>query len=435
MSDAVFYQNQFNSIVQTFEHFQFSTGFPIFLCNRLCNTDATSVPIVQKFMTDMNLKFATYDALLAAFSKMTLDTQASPKLQNWLLYGNQFSGGNPYITNYLQATSYATSIVNIFSIQMAPIETYSHVQTAYPPEFLTNMRSAFISTFMMIYGEIKEEVCTSANNAGTSCSAVNGSTAPPITNTNMLTYLTALLHQIEGKVYQYTGESDGTVSGFLAQLYDDLMSRSSQGLGQIHLNLIATVFLPYFNYLYLLSFLPTAHIVSSNLAPRDGVVRGLAILSIYKFISYFLFGVYYVIAEIDPGHAVVQQLLNVIDMNVTSLFNNQIENVNHTLKNVQSESSHQRLAQNISNLEGVNQQITMARSNVNNISNNQTAVTKLQRRNAAYKWTWLAILIIYLIVATGLLIMISFSNSADASLLIILTSVLLAIVLIFTLVS
>jgi hypothetical protein len=388
-------------------------------------------------MTDMNLKFTTYDALLAAFSKMTLDstTQASPKLLAWLLYGNQTSAANPYITHYLQSTSYATSIVNIFSVQMKPIETYSDVQTAYPSEFLTNLRSAFISTFMMIYGEIKEEVCTNANSAGTSCSAVNGSTAPPITNTNLLTYLTALLNQIEGNVYQYIGESDGTVSGFLVQLYADLMSRSSQGLGQIHLNLVAAVFLPYFNYLYLLSFLPTAHIVSSNLAPRDGVIRGLAILSIYKFISYFLFGVYQVIAEIDPSHAIVQQLLNIMDMNVTSLFNNQIENVNHTLRNVQSESSHQRLAQNISNLEGVNQQITMARSNVNNISNNQTAITKLQIRNAAYKWVWLAILITFLIVATGLLVMISFSPKPDASLLIIITAVLLAIVLIFTLVS
>ncbi len=86
--------------------------------------------------------------------------------------------------------------------------------------------------------------------------------------------------------------------------------------------------MPYLCYLYILYYLPSPKIEETkktNKAPRNGIVRGLAILATYKFIMYTLYGTYKMSARFNPSSSTTLLLRQSIDLNVMSLFNKQLD--------------------------------------------------------------------------------------------------------------
>jgi len=342
----------------------------------------------QKLMSEMASCYST-------------DTSnANDELGRWLFNAGQ----SPVIINYI-SKPFCVGVVNYFNAQLNPIETYYDAigNTSYPSEYRTNMKSVFTDVFMTVYGEIKEEVCDV--NGGNACSDLTGTGLSVV---NIKSYVAQIMTYIESQVYQYIALSDSTATGYMTELFNDLtinypISPTNAGipLKAIHYNLIFICFQPYFYFLYILSFLPTPNISSTNPTERNGVIRGLAILATYKFIMYTLYGTYQLVIKNDPASSTAVQLRQVIDMNVTTLFNEELMQFNSALQNVNLNT--QNIADSLTGLQDVNTQITMARSNVNNIANNDAVIVKQLSRTNTFKWTWLSVLIMYLIGATAVI--------------------------------
>ena len=413
MSSVEFVQNQFNLLIQTYEHFAWSTSFPNILCNILCNTDITSKGISKTLMANLIRPYSSFQLLMQDMANCysTDTSNASKELQHWLFTADQTS----FVVNYIN-NPFCVGVVNYFNAQLPPIETYYDDigNTSYPGEYRTNMKSVFTDVFMTVYGELKEIVCVSGG--GNACSDLTGTGLSVV---NIKSYVAQIMVYIESQVYQYIASSDSTATGYMTKLFEDLtqtfpVSPANAGipLKAIHYNLIFICFQPYFYFLYILSFLPSPNISSANPTERNGVIRGLAILATYKFIMYTLYGTYQLVIKNDPSSSTAVQLRQVIDMNVTTLFNEELMQFNSALQNVNLNT--QNIADSLTGLQDVNTQITMARSNVNNIANNDAVIVKQLSRTNTFKWTWLAVLIMYLIGATAVIYIVYSKMFGDA---------------------
>ena len=423
-TDIVNFQNEFNKVIQTYNHFKYSSGFPLYLTTAFgCtgNTEKTNAGnVISKLKENYDNK--SYNSLLIEFNKANI-TYPSPNpdgskeiannkyyhLEKTLLSGSSNATTTAILTYLGNALPYCSCIVNTFQTKLNPIETYQDLSgaNAYPIVYKSNMRKAHMHTFALLYGQMINNVCGTGND--TNC-GINFLSPDSLKDKSDV-----LLQYIESKVYQYLGQ-DKTLETYRENLFKDVLNYKpsqdeSSYFDKFHKHFLLATCFPYFQYLYLLSFIPTTMISSSNKAPRNGVIRGLAIMATYKFILYFLYGVYQTAAAIDPSDPVVAQLRSVIDKNVTTLFNTELANYNSALTPVPVAAD--ELSTNMKNLDSINQQVTMARSNVTNIANNQAGVQKKADRVASYKWAWLSLLILYILVIIGLLTMMALDTIPD----------------------
>jgi len=409
-----FVQNQFNLLVQSYEHFTYSTSYPSVLRNTLCDTSQSSKVTNSSLLTSLNASYGASNAGPAAimkdFSKVFMQDKDSSKtainssstnthLQQWLF--DQGSNPTTYISNYI-SHPFCQKVVQNFASQFPPIETYYDPvsNSAYPSEYLDNVKSVYFDVFMVLFGQLREEVCGGGTSGGTGGNSCTAFTTSSINSTTIRPYIDQILAHIIANVYQYIAQSDGTIGGYIQTLFTDLMmnyrlQNSTNNLTSIHYNLIFIAFQPFFYYLYILSFIPSPSISGTNKAPRNGIVRGLAILATYKFIMYTLYGTYKLVVKYDPSLGTAVQLRQVIDMNVTTLFNEELQQFNTAINS--ANTSTQDVTNTISNIQDLNQQITMARSNVANIANNDAVVMKQLKKSAISKWSWLSILIVLLV--------------------------------------
>jgi len=415
-SDIVNFQNEFNKVIQTFNHFKWSSGFPLYLNTAFGCTGSDLTGDAKITMGKLkDNTFTTYNLLLQEFNKVNIkypspnpnqskEAASNPHyyLEKSLLFGSSTANSKEAnILTFLNNIPYCSSIVNNFQIKLNPIETYEDLSgnNAYPTDYRLTMRTAHIDTFALLYGQVAKNICDSGNSS--QCGIVF------ITPISLRQKTADLLTYIEFKVYQYINQvpNNQSLETYLENLYQDVLQDQTVVFDKFHKHFFLATCFPYFQYLYLLSFIPSPEISSSNKAPRNGVIRGLAIMATYKFILYFLYGVYQTAAAIDPSNPVVAQLRSIIDKNVTTLFNTELANYNSALTTVPVSTD--ALSSNMKNLDSIQQQVTMARSNVTNIANNQAGVQKKANRVATYKWVWLSMLILYILVAISLLTMIA----------------------------
>ena len=386
------------SIVLSFENFSHQTKFPNILCNNITATPAG--PNTSVLLTKMSSAYTSYDMLLDDFvmqvCKPITNFVPDATLKNWL-----FSNDNsiPVIQSYLNGgTTFCQVVSNTFSAdQIKPINRIEEVAyDTHNHPYQAHMRSVFTNVFFLLFGQFKESYCaTSANNSA--CAHVNGSYV------SLQTHISALLTHVEERIYVYMDDLNSEVATFestMSKLFTDVTTtypstHSTSPLTMFHYNLFFVAFMPYFCYLFIVALLPNSKISSTNKAPRSGVMRGIAVLATYKFVTYTLYGTYQMIAAYDPASADALLLRQAIDINTMSVFNSEFNTFITELG--ENTSSVQDTISNIGSLEDTNQLIVMARANAQNIVSNEMTATIALAKVTKTKWTWIGITITYIV--------------------------------------
>jgi hypothetical protein len=268
------------------------------------------------------------------------------------------------------------------------------------------MRAVFTDLFMVLFGQIKEGPCGS-NLGGTSCTQV---TSSGLNNVSLKENLKNIINDIEkGVLDDISNSSD--VKGYITKMYTTITGTknvdnlSKSGMTQFHLNLFFISFMPYLCYLYILYYLPSPKIEETkpkieetkktNKAPRNGIVRGLAILATYKFIMYTLYGTYKMSARFNPSSSTTLLLRQSIDLNVMSLFNKQLDYFKDQLD--EHIDNTQKTIDKVSSLSSSDKDIEMARSNLINLASNQKGFMGSAKNKAIEKWVFFSFFITHII--------------------------------------
>jgi len=402
----------FDRLVSSFEHYTRFTNFPNILCNSITSSVAapTGNASVNTLLTNLAKIYTTYTALQDVVAPICSSLKTFLPDTNsqiaWLFY-NDNTTATSYISSY-NSKPFCNQVAAIYATQMPPIEKPAATgNDAYPVVYRSNMRTVFDNVFLIVYGQLKDGYCN----------AVSGSSCTPILNTVSTTALKTLvntvINSIDNEVYTLLNKpgSNYSIEFFLNQVLKYLtvtypLANGSSSLTTIHYNLVFTCYMPYFCFLYVAAFLPTPRTVSTNKAPRSGATRGIAILTMYKFIMYTIYGTYKMIASYNPASPDALLLRQAIDINVISLFNAEYSKFSQELG--LSTSSVQNTISKIGTLEESNQQIVMARSNALNISNNEVMVTRALNSAKKVKWVWISVLITYIIAFAAIFVLYKF---------------------------
>jgi hypothetical protein len=377
-------RNCLDEIVSSFENFKYRTRFPICLYNRIAGEQSGS----SVFMTALNSNSTNAATLLAAYDTIFLAEES------------EFSEDNTKLL-FTNETAFMQQLVNTFSEKLDPVGPYydkgnnSDDTRGYPVSYLANVRTLCDEVFKLYFVQLTARCAPSATDCADFKTGISKETAI-LVNTVVIT------NEIVGKIYEYIDDVEHpSLDLFLQKLYEGIadyyMTNPVDGragkYNWSHLNLFFLCYLPYFYMLFITSYIPARTIVGTNKAPRNQDVRGIAILAMYKFTMYIMFGAYKVITRHDPSIELAVQMRQNIDLNTTMLFNKESEallGLGNTIADTRSVQTA------LTSLSDTNREIEMARSNINNILVNNVDAVREVKRNTSIKWAWFSFWIIYL---------------------------------------
>jgi hypothetical protein len=380
---------RFNELVLSFEHFANATNYPNILCNVITAKGSDDITLkVSTFLSALKTRFNTYDSLQRVFANITtseINTVTQDHLQSWL-FKNSNTGEYTYISTYLPKT-YCKHVATIFSAVLEPIK-----ETSTYDSYMKDVSSIILK---VLYGQINGYYCKDNSSSGSACGDLKNNLSLP----NFDTYVEKMVRRIKEKQFNYLQQEDTdepcSLSQYLDNIFKDIYRIRDSSWTHSHCNLFAICFRPFFCYLYLTSFLPTFQINAGNQAPRNGRMRNHAILAIYKFIMYFLYGTYKLIASFDPSLADALLIRQAIDTNVLSLYNTQIAKFKAEMDS--HDDKIQQTISSFSNLDQTNREIVMARVNATNIATNEIGVSEARTRANILKILWVVITLLYAI--------------------------------------
>lgn len=396
--------------VLSFEHFSRVTNFPNLMCNTIVSS-GTALRVDQTTWTtnmaalvnSMNAAYTNHTALIADFQLkacMPLSNfSPDATLKQWLF--SQPSTTPPStVTNFQTGGPFCHNVASKFtSLNINPIISDTTSETPGYQTLKNDVRTVFYAMFSMLYGEFVS-YCTVAGSACTGKVPLN------ISNANLTAAATALAQFIENNVYSYllnaTTQEYYTIDQFLNSVYIALttqttVSTSVAGWNTFMNNLMFIAMQPYFCFLYVVSQMPPKEASSTVHALRNNNLRGQAVLTIYKFIAYVLYGTYMLVSQYDPSSSDALLIRQAIDINVIGLFNAEYNSFSAQLEQVPN--TIQQTVDNINGLDDTNQQVIMARSNALNIVSNETRVHAANSKANKIKWMWISFLIVYIVAA------------------------------------
>ena len=383
--------------VMSYEHFVNATDFPSTLYNNIFVSSAQSL---ETFLVSINNSLTTYASLMSIAKQYLFTTPAiffanepttsQPNMSSvYWMFGSNLMNTEVYITS-----SFCEYVRSQFSDVPNPITTLdSNGQNPYS----IRMQAVFSNVFINLYGQLR----TSSTLSNT---AANGLVcASCISGTSLSASLNIVLNDIIAHNMTFVLNSTTVdMNSYLENVYAYINSAYISKIGTntslpfssaCIYNLMAICLKPFFCFLYLNSYLPSASIVSSNPAPRDGISRGQSVLSMYKFVIYTLYAVYNLSAKYDPSSGSTLILRQAIDYTVISQFNLEFDQFAAAIKS--NNTNMDSTIAKIDTTTSINQDIVMARANAINISNNETTINASQKKATTKKIVWFVFLILY----------------------------------------
>jgi hypothetical protein len=313
---------------------------------------------------------------------------------------SEFSAANIALI-FTNETAFMRQLVNTFGEKLEPVGPYfdkfknAKDTIGYPVAYITNIRILCDEVFKLYFVQLMARCVASPTDCSDFKTGITKETA-------ILVNTTIINNEITGKLYEYIDDIESpSLEAFLQRLYEGIANYYLENPVNVragrynwsHLNLFFVCYLPYFYMSFITSYIPTRTVVGTNKAPRSQDVRGIAILAMYKFTMYTMFGAYKVIIRHDPSNDLAVKMRQNIDLNTTMLFNKEFD----ALLGLGDDIPDTEVVQYaLNSLSDTNREIEMARSNINNILVNNVEATSEVKRNTSIKWAWFSFWIIYL---------------------------------------
>lgn len=156
-------------------------------------------------------------------------------------------------------------------------------------------------------------------------------------------------------------------------------------------------FLPYYVTRYIASFIPLSDVTSQNKAPRNGVVRRVAIQCLYEAQLFMLYSYYQLNAMSHPSSSQTYRLRLIIDTFMNYMFQEESEFIQNTQELMQLHSQTKTTFDSSFQLAELSQRIDVARRNISSLKQNEYRLTPQVRQSVLWMWVWLVILCMYLV--------------------------------------
>ena len=168
---------------------------------------------------------------------------------------------------------------------------------------------------------------------------------------------------------------------------------------QVFKRLILVVFCPYFVYQFILNHIPMSKLESANKAPRNAVIRRIAIQSAYTFQLYTLHTIYIMIARVMPSDNETYKLRLVMDANIMFVFNSEEEDMSldSAYKELHTQTS--QSYEKTQSLDHMSREIESVKNNLKTVAISEHKLNADISKAKAIKWAWFSFLILYIVFA------------------------------------
>lgn len=163
-------------------------------------------------------------------------------------------------------------------------------------------------------------------------------------------------------------------------------------------------FTPYFIFRYITKFIPSAVYTPADKGVRSATLRRVAIMCVYMFILYTLYGAYRLSSQIDPASSSTASLRLLIDSTATYVFNQDSLEMSNRKSLDALNARAQIFRDSSTGMNTLNREVESSRSKMT------TTITSVTQLNAPYdsavmqKRVWFAFLIIQIVVMLSLLV-------------------------------
>jgi len=377
--DSNIVASNLNIITGSYETFTVLTRYPNVFCIDL-TTGSTKTNFINTLASSTN---TTYTQVLSTFD--LISQQYNQRVANNISIADfATSTSTTLYTPIFQAGGYIDKFVSNFVGNPLPsISSYNNID-ATQLQYKTIIYSTFYDTYATL---------VTAFTTGQLSVDFNSPIAPSLLHNSIL----ALTNIIETNAYSYMINGAGTLDSYLTAIYSKVMASQAAvpTLKTSHLNLYFICFLPYFYFLYIYNVLPSALVSGTNHGIRDGMVRRAAILSMYKFFTYVIYGTYKIAVLVDPSSAQSMELRQILDTNITALFDSETNSILTSGILSQLDQDTKTNIKKMSSLQNQNQKITMNRANMTNILTYQSQANADYSKAVKAKWIWLVFFLIY----------------------------------------
>jgi hypothetical protein len=369
------------SIVSSFEQFTLVTKLPLFLSN--CLSDTTKNTQWNTFYAGLfDENKTSYQEIVDLVFSMTAPYNTGTMLTD---------DDNAY-KDIFNADIH--DMVSILNANMAPLSSIVANDNIVPIEYSAFVKTICDSTLHIVLQQVSAH-CKGANDS--SCNSVKSYILSNVSGSTDI-----IIKQLLSTIHVDIG--DVATTSFDAYL-DNIVTNFTLTGGLLNVNLplyyrklCFIAFLPYFAFMYISYFLPSKNIQANNFAPRDVTTRQIAILCIYKIMTYSLFTMYKTSSMVSPANEDTNRLGLLLDDIVTSLFGQDID----VLKNlVQDETQHTNMS-DFADLQNVNRNISMVRSQITNIAANKKFLEREYYSACVWVYFWIVLCVVYCVAGVAM---------------------------------
>jgi hypothetical protein len=133
---------------------------------------------------------------------------------------------------------------------------------------------------------------------------------------------------------------------------------------------------------------------ATNKAPRDAVVRRVAISCVYELHLYMIYACYKYSAKYSPSSQQTYKLRMLLDTNVVQVFESEHRDIEDQYSiNMLHEDTKAAFEKN-DRLKSISSDIDFVRDSISNVSYNAGDLQKQLRTQTAWKWFWVSMIII-----------------------------------------
>lgn len=280
--------------------------------------------------------------------------------------------------------SFVDKVVDKFKTIIAPIGTSYTI----PREYNDNVLSVCAHNYYVIY----QQLYRALQNSGSSYS----NSFPFMSLSSVENVSQNLTRAINNNITFYPGVD--TVEDYTNKCYKAIYDSTVNEYLNDPLNceIYAICFMPYFTFKYLLNFITTPVIDSTNKAPRNAVIRRIAIQAVYESVLFMIYAVYMISSKYSPNSEQTYELRMLLDTAVTQVFDKEAGMT-------ESEDTYIKMHKDTSNifemnekLRNISDDIETSRNSISSVMANSTDLDKAITNSVVVYWVWVALMLIYL---------------------------------------
>lgn len=360
--------------VSSFQLFTLKTGFPLSISNRISELNTTKSD-VEMFLSQLISNASgerNVKNLLSSFEKFS-NEKLVPSNQSYL-----------ETLLFTDVNSFVYKVIDKFKSVRPPIGPSDSI----PREYIENIEAVCTHIYYVLYQQLYKKLQNTGSAYTNSFPYMSFSTIDNICS--------KLTDSINNKIAFYP-EKD-TIDQFINRCYKAIYDPviNSFITDQLNCELFAISFLPFFALAFIVKFIamPSDNLIT-NKAPRNGVIRRIAIQSVYELDLYVIYGTYLISTKYSPASNQTYELRMILDTVVTQIFDKEssYKDSEHALKKMHEDTKN--ALENNNKLLNISNDIEAVRNTSAGVQTIEGNLDKDIKQSLISFWIWTILMLIF----------------------------------------